>query len=62
MAVMVNRSFSSVSALRQYLDNRRYDCGSPEAYDEWLQNFFDSGNTFSVHGEEYDYWACWELL
>ena len=27
-----------------------------------LYNYFESGNEISVHGEKYDYWACWELV
>lgn len=58
----VNFTFASVSALRQWLKKRNEEAGNPEAYYEWLQSFFEEGNTITVHGEEYDYWACWELL
>lgn len=55
-------TFKSVSALCEWLDTKRNEAGNPEAYDEWLQNFFDEGNAITVHGESYDYWDCWELL
>lgn len=58
----INRQFSTVSDLRCWLKRQSDACGSPEAYDEWLQNYFDEGNTITVRGEEYDYWSCWELL
>lgn len=59
---MLNLSFSSVSDLRDWLKKKNFESGNPEAYDEWLQGFFDVGNTITVRGEEYDYWACWELI
>ena len=59
---MLNMEFASVRALRDWLDKKRCECEGPEEYDAWLQDFFDRGNTVSVRGEEYDYWACWELL
>ena len=59
---MFNLEFSSISELRSWLEKKNYESGSPEAYDEWLQGFFESGNAISVRGEEYDYWACWELI
>lgn len=58
----INRQFSTISDLRCWLKRQNDACGSPEAYDEWLQNYFDEGNTITVRGEEYDYWSCWELL
>ncbi len=54
--------FNSVSELRRWLRDKNEDAGSPEAYDKWLQAFFGKGNTIVIHGEEWDYWACWELL
>ena len=59
---MLNMSFNTVGELRSWLDKKRLECDSPEEYDAWLQDFFEKGNTVSVRGEEYDYWACWELL
>lgn len=60
--VKVDLQFSNVSELRRWLERKSDDSESPEAYDEWLQSFFDDGNSVSVCGNEYDYWACWELL
>ena len=54
--------FSSISELRRWLERKSDSCGAPESYDAWLRDFFDEGNMITVHGEEYDYWACWELL
>ena len=59
---MLNLVFTSVSELRQWLEKRNYESGSPDSFYEWLQKFFDDGNTISIHGEEWDYWACWELI
>lgn len=58
----IEYQFSHVSDLRYWLERKADECGDPESYDEWLRDFFDEGNTITVHGEEYDYWACWELL
>lgn len=60
--VTIEKQFSSVSELRHWLERQNDEAGSPEAYDEWLHSYFDDGNTITVHGEEWDYWACWELL
>ena len=62
MKILLNRVFNSVSALRTWLENKNFESGSPENFNEWLQNYFDEGNTITVHGEEYDFWACWELV
>lgn len=56
------RTFPSVSILRKWLENKNYECGSPEAFSEWLTNYFEEGNEISVHGEQYDFWSCWELV
>ncbi len=58
----VDLNFTSVSSLRKWLERKREEKGSPEAYDDWLQEFFDEGNSMSVLDQDYDYWACWELL
>lgn len=56
------RTFTSVSSLRRWLENKNYECGSPEAFSAWLTNYFKKGNEISVHGEQYDFWSCWELV
>lgn len=56
------RTFTSVSILKKWLEQKNFESGSPEAFCKWLQEYFDSGNEISVHGEKYDYWACWELV
>lgn len=56
------RTFTSVSILRKWLENKNYECGSPEAFSEWLTNYFEEGNEISVHGEQYDFWSCLELV
>lgn len=56
------RTFTSVSSLRRWLENKNQECGSPEAFIEWLDKYFEDGNEISVHGEQYDYWDCWELV
>ena len=58
----VCRTFTTVSALKSWLDDKRWESGSPEAFTEWLENYFDSGNEISVHGEHYDYMDCLELI
>ena len=59
---MFNFSFTSISNLRAWLEKKNFESGSPEAFSEWLYKLFDDGNTVTVHGEEYDFWACWELV
>ena len=59
---LVETQFTSESSLRDWLKRKIDEAGSPEAYDEWLQSYFDQGNSVFVNGREYDYWACWELL
>lgn len=50
-------TFTSVSALRLWLQNRCDDEGS-EAFSEWLNNYFDEGNEIYVHDECYNYCDC----
>ena len=45
----VNYTFTSVSSLRYWLERKADECGNPEAYDEWLRDFFDGGNTIERH-------------
>ena len=59
---MFNMRFSSVSELRRWLEKKNYESGSGEAFSEWLTGFFENCNTISVRDEEYDFWACWELI
>lgn len=59
---MFNMQFNSISQLREWLEKKNYECESGEAFSDWLNEFFDNGNTVEVHGEEYDFWACWELI
>ena len=61
MALLLNLSFTSVSELRRWLQKKMWDFDGPDEFYSWLYDFFDKGNTITVHGEEYDYWACWEL-
>lgn len=58
----VCRTFTNVAALKRWLEARNFEAGSPEAFSEWLQNYFDDGNEISVHGEHYDYCTCAELI
>lgn len=55
-------SFTSVSTLRRWLEDKNFECGSSEAFTEWLENFFDNDNEISVHGEHYSYLDCLELI
>lgn len=55
-------TFSSVGQLREWLKSKNRNSDSAEDYYQWLQNFFDDGNVISVNGEEWDYWACWEII
>ena len=56
------RTFTSVSTLRRWIETKRQECESGEAFSEWLQNYFEDGNEISVHGEHYDFWDCYELV
>lgn len=56
------RTFTSVSSLRTWLKRKMDESGNPEAFTEWLTNYFDEGNEISVHGEQYDFWSCLELV
>lgn len=58
----VCRTFTNVAVLRRWLEDKNFECGSPEAFSEWLENYFESGNEISVHGEQYSYLDCLELV
>lgn len=55
-------TFMSVSSLKRWLESKNWECGSPEAFTEWLEKLFDNGNEICVHGENYSYWDCLELI
>lgn len=44
------RTFTNVATLRNWLERKNYESGSPEAFSEWLERYFDKGNEISVHG------------
>ena len=56
------RTFTNVATLRNWLERKNYESGSPEAFSEWLERYFDEGNEISVYGEQYDFWSCLELV
>lgn len=56
------RTFTSVSVLRRWLDNRKQEFGNLEAFSKWLKRYFDKGNEISAHDEHYDFEDCLELL
>lgn len=58
----VDLSFTSRHELERWLERKNYESGSPKAFDEWLQDFFDGDNSISVRDEEWDYMACRELV
>lgn len=58
---IVNK-FIHTSKLIEWLEQKNWECGSSEAFDEWLQHYFEEENEIEVHGEIYDYWACRELV
>lgn len=62
MALSLNLTFSSISELTRWLEKKNFEAGSGEDFCKWLHNYFEEGNTITVHGEEFDYWACWELV
>lgn len=55
-------NFSSIKDLQEWLERKNWNSESPEAFDKWLQGFFDNGNEISVNDKNYDYWDCWELV
>ncbi len=60
--MLVNSNFNTIGELRRWLEKKNFESGDPETFNNWLSNFFNEGNTVTVHGEEYDYWMCWELI
>ena len=58
----VCRTFTSVAVLKTWLNDRRWECESPEAFSKWLSDYFENGNEICVHGEQYSYLDCLELI
>lgn len=58
----VEFAFSSTRDLKGWLERKKWNSESQEAFDKWLQEFFDNGHEISVNGKEYGYWDCWELV
>lgn len=54
--------FSSIKDLQEWLERQKWNRENPEAFDNWLQDFFKNGNEISVNDKNYDYWDCWELV
>ena len=52
-------SFSSESRLINWFKEKRREAGNQEAFEKWLQEFFDAGSKVSVDGTPCGYWACW---
>ena len=55
-------TFTNVSRLREWLQSKNFEAGSPEAFTEWLESYFENGNEISVHGEHYSFLDCLELV
>lgn len=58
----VCRTFTSVTVLRLWLKKKMSECGSPEGFIQWLDDYFNEGNEISVRGEHYSYADCLELV
>ena len=56
------RTFTNVSTLKRWLENKRWECNSPEEFSKWLEDYFENGNEISVHGEQYTFLDCLELI
>lgn len=57
----INRRFETVGELTKWLEDRSSEAENIEEFYNWLDEYFNEGNTITVQGEEYDYWACYEL-
>lgn len=58
----IDLNFNNRRDLERWLERKNFESGSPEAFNAWLQEFFDDGNIISVQDDEYDYLACLELV
>ena len=56
------RTFKCEESLIEWLEDRNWDCGSAEAFCEWLNDFFQNGNKIEVQGNLYTYLDCIELI
>lgn len=54
--------FSSIRDLRGWLERKKWNSESQEAFDNWMQDFFNDGHQISVNDKKYEYWDCWELI
>lgn len=55
------RTFRNESALIKWLENKNFECESPEAFNKWLEDYFECGNEISIYGNHYSYLDCIEL-
>ncbi len=60
--MIIEVTFYTKKQLKAYLKEKQYDFDSPEEFHKWLFEFFESGNTITVLGEEIDYQYCTELI
>ena len=55
---LLHMEFSSKRELRNWLDMNRQQCDNEEEFLEWLEQFFEDGNTVAVNGETWDLDDC----
>lgn len=60
--MIVERQFNSVAALRDWLRYHNSQCYNPDEFYSWLESVCNDNNIITVHGEEWDYASCCELV
>ena len=55
-------TFTSKRKLKDFLKEKQWDFDSPDEFHKWLSDFYESGNTITVLGEEIDYQYCTEII
>lgn len=60
--VGIVRTFTNEDKLIQWLEDRKMDFGSQDAFKEWLSLYYLEGNKIEANGKLYGYAECMELV
>ena len=60
--VGITRTFANESRLAEWFEVRKADCGSRNAFVEWLSLYYREGNKIEVSGKTYSYLECLKFV
>ena len=61
MSIGIERVFSSEETLQDWLEEKRWACGSAENFFKWITVFYEEGNRITVNGSAVTKEMCTEM-